>query len=194
MKNRIKERIIILDSFKTMKLKKKTSVKSEDKLKRKVLVSYLIGVFLVVLLFAISAMMILSENADEILWGWSGLLVVLAILFAIRAPFIYINYLLQKHRNRIDLLNEPFDNSINSDLKNIINRLNDKKMRFNIVGIPAILIIGGALLQLMGMNPYWNYFAYVIMIYCLLIIAKIYFDINMVQENFKKFEEEINVF
>jgi hypothetical protein len=188
MTNQITERIQIIDGFKSIyHWENKTE---EKKIKTLKLISFLdYGVVMILLAFSILASGLTSFHVDSIIsgnWEKSGLLVLMTMSLSIRAPFGFIELILKKHSKEIKDLKIDFDDKLNHDLEFLISKFNDRNKYLYITGLPAILILIAALLQVFDLNPYWDKFPHFVGGVCLYILVRINYDIVRLKRNLRK--------
>jgi hypothetical protein len=188
MTNQITERIQIIDGFKSIyNWKNKTE---EKKIKTLKLTSFLdYGLVMILLAFSILASGLTSFHVDSIIsgnWEKSGLLVLMTMSLSIRAPFAFIELILKKHSKEIKDLKIDFDDKLNHDLEFLISKFNDRKKYLYIIGLPAILILIAALLQVFDLNPYWDKFPHFVGGVCVYILVRINYDIVRLKRNLRK--------
>ena len=188
MTNQIAKRIQIIDGFKSIyNFKGKTEERKFKTLKYTSLLDY--GLAMILLAFSILASGLTSFHVDSIIsgnWEKSGLLLLMTMSLSIRAPFGFIELILKKHSKEIKDLKIDFDDKLNHDLEFLISKFNDRKKYLYITGLPAILILIAALLQVFDLNPYWDKFAYFVGGVSVYILIRINYDIIRLKKNLRK--------
>lgn len=188
MINKITERVQIIDGFKSIyNFKGKTEERKFKTLKYTSLLDY--GLAMILLAFSILASGLTSFHVDSIIsgnWEKSGLLVLMTMSLSIRAPFGLIELILNKHSKEIKDLKIDFDDKLNHDLEFLISKFNDRKKYLYITGLPAILILIAALLQVFDLNPYWDKFPHFVGGVCIYILVRINYDIVRLKRNLRK--------
>lgn len=188
MTNQIAKRIQIIDGFKSIyNFKGKTEERKFKTLKYTSLLYY--GLAMILLAFSILASGLTSFHVDSIIsgnWEKSGLLVLMTMSLSIRAPFGLIELILNKHSKEIKDLKIDFDDKLNHDLEFLISKFNDRKKYLYITGLPAILILIAALLQVFDLNPYWDKFPHFVGGVCIYILVRINYDIVRLKRNLRK--------
>ena len=188
MTNQITERIQIIDGFKSIyNWKGKTEERKFKTLKYTSLLDY--GLMMILLAFSILASGLTSFHVDSIIsgsWEKSGLLVLMTMSLSIRAPFGFIEFILKDHSKEIKDLKIDFDDKLNHDLEFLISKFNDRKKYLYITGLPAILILIAALLQIFDLNPYWDKFPHFVGGVCIYILVRINYDIVRLKRNLRK--------
>lgn len=188
MTNQIAKRIQIIDGFKSIyNFKGKTEERKFKTLKYTSLLDY--GLAMILLAFSILASGLTSFHVDSIIsgnWEKSGLLVLMTMSISIRAPFGFIELRLKKHYKEIKDLKIDFDDKLNHDLEFLISKFNDRKKYLYITGLPAILILIAALLQVFDLNPYWDKFPHFVGGVCIYILVRINYDIVRLKRNLRK--------
>jgi hypothetical protein len=172
MTNQIAKRIQIIDGFKSIYSWKGKTLKYISLLD--------FGIVMILLVFSILAS-VLSWN-----WENSGLLVLMAMSLSIRAPFGFIELILKNHSKEIEDLNIDFEDKLNQNLEFLISKFNDRKKYLYITGLPAILILIAALLQVFDLNPYWDKFPYFVGGVSVYILVRINYDIIRLKKNLRK--------
>jgi hypothetical protein len=188
MTNQIAKRIQIIDGFKSIyNFKGKTEERKFKTLKYTSLLYY--GLAMILLAFSILASGLTSFHVDSIIsgnWEKSGLLVLMTMSISIRAPFGLIELILNKHSKEIKDLKIDFDDKLNHELEFLISKFNDRKKYLYITGLPAILILIAALLQVFDLNPYWDKFPHFVGGVCIYILVRINYDIVRLKRNLRK--------
>lgn len=188
MTNQIAKRIQIIDGFKSIyNFKGKTEERKFKTLKYTSLLDY--GLAMILLAFSILASGLTSFHVDSIIsgnWEKSGLLVLMTMSISIKAPFGLIELILNKHSKEIKDLKIDFDDKLNHDLEFLISKFNDRKKYLYITGLPAILILIAALLQVFDLNPYWDKFPHFVGGVCIYILVRINYDIVRLKRNLRK--------
>lgn len=188
MINKITERVQIIDGFKSIyNFKGKTEERKFKTLKYTSLLDY--GLAMILLAFSILASGLTSFHVDSIIsgnWEKSGLLVLMTMSISIRAPFGLIELILNKHSKEIKDLKIDFDDKLNHELEFLISKFNDRKKYLYITGLPAILILIAALLQVFDLNPYWDKFPHFVGGVCIYILVRINYDIVRLKRNLRK--------
>jgi hypothetical protein len=144
---------------------------------------------MILLAFSILASGLTSFHVDSIIsgnWEKSGLLVLMTMSISIRAPFGLIELILNKHSKEIKDLKIDFDDKLNHELEFLISKFNDRKKYLYITGLPAILILIAALLQVFDLNPYWDKFPHFVGGVCIYILVRINYDIVRLKRNLRK--------
>jgi nicotinamide riboside transporter PnuC len=189
MNNKVSERIHIAMNFKSIyNWKGKSSEKREKILKRLASLDFGIVILCLSILIVLSAISIFKTESFSGKWTNAGLLVLMTMALSFRAPFSYIELILQKHINKIRNIETEFDEKINIELDNIIKGFNKRMKYVYLTGIPAILIFIPALLQVFDANPYWDKFPPLVLIISLFIFVRINYDILILKKNLKKIE------
>lgn len=189
MNNQVIERIQIAKNFKSIyNWEGKSLEKKEKKLKRLASLDYGIVILCLSILIIVSAIFTFNTESLSSNWKNAGLLVVMKMALSFRAPFSYIELVLQKHIDKIKNLETEFDEKINIELDNIIKRFNKRMKYIYLTGIPVILVFIPALFQVIDANPYWDKFPPLVLIISLFIFIRINYDILMLKKNLKKLE------
>jgi hypothetical protein len=187
MTNQISERIKIIESFKSIyHWKGKTEERKAKSLKFISFLDY--GLEIVLLVFVILVSVLTSLQVESVLSNWenSGLLVLMTMSLSLRAPFGYIELILKKHAKEIENNKIDFDKKINDELEFFISKFNDRKKYLYLMGLPAILILIAALLQVFDMNPYWDKFPHLVGIVSVYILVRMNYDIIKLKRNLRK--------
>ncbi len=181
MTHRIKERIEIAREFKPVYFYhcKELSPKERDKrLKRAALLDYrLVSVLLLVVIFA-SAMTLFEVGSFSEMWDKAGLLVLMAMALSFRAPFSNVELMLQSHIYKIENLDLEFDPTLNLELKKLLEHFNKRKEILYLVGLPAIVVFIGSLLQIFDVNPYWNQITPLVLAVSVYLLVRINNDVR----------------
>ena len=189
MNSQIEERIKIASSFKSVydSQNKKTG-KWEKWLKLSAGFDYWIVMILLVFLIFLSIAAIFQIDPINTKWQKSGLIVLMTFAISIKSPYSFIELLLLNHIKRLEKLELNFPEFLNEDFKAIITKLNSKKIRFNIINLPILIIVLGSLLQVFELNPYWNYFSVLVFALSLILLIRINYQIKFVKKHLTKFE------
>jgi hypothetical protein len=189
MNQQIEERIKIIKRFKSVySIQEKDPEKKNFWFRMSAGFDYWVVMFLLTFLIFVSFSAIFKIEPINEKWQNSGLLVLMAFALAIKSPYSFIELALLKHVKKIKGLDLSTPYSLNQELKKIITRLNSKKHRLNVVGLPSILIILGGALKVFDLNPYWNYFSYLVLFFSPILIIRINYQISLVRKNLSKFE------
>ncbi len=116
--------------------------------------NYGIAILLICVTIVASAISTFQIETFSGKWTNAGLLVLMAMSLSLSAPFLYIVLTLHKHIKNIKNLEIKFDDNLNTELGNIVKQLNRRKKYIYLVGLPAILVIRPAFLQVFNANPY----------------------------------------
>lgn len=189
MSEQVKERIRIIDSYKSYyNWEDKTPDQQLRWIKWTAIPEFIFAVFFLGFIIVISAISVFSEGPGDVRWGKAGLLVFIVLSYAFRAPVTLIEFLLKNHKKKIQGLDKDFSRDINSDLQAIIGRLNSRRERLIIVGVPTIIILIAAIFQYFEFNPYWNAFAWAVLFYGVFMLARIFINIRVVINNISWFD------
>lgn len=192
MNNLIAERIKIINRFKSLySTNKKSSKENNFWFRMSAGFDYWAVMLLLIFLMFMSFSAIFQIEPINEKWKNSGLLVLMVFAIAIKSPYSFIELALLKHVKKIKDLDLNFPESLNQDLSKIITRLNSKKVRLNLIGLPTIFIILGALLHQFELNPYWNYFSYLVLGFSPILIIRINYQISLIKKNLSKFDSLI---
>ena len=188
MNNQINERITIANAFKWVyNLEGKPSGKIGKTPKRMAFLDHGIALFLLTVSIFTSAMSTFQIEAFFI-WSETGILVSIAMGFSLRARFSYIELMLQKHIKKIENVDIQFDEKLNAEFANIIAKFNkNRKLNIFILGLFLFLIFT-ALLQVIGLNPYWEKFPPLVLALSLYLMVQINYDIMILKRNLQKVE------
>lgn len=187
MNSQINERIIIAENFKPIyNWTGKSPEKKGKMLKRAAVLDYGIVIFSLSVLIIASAMSTFQIEFFSGNWTNAGLLVLMTMALSLRAPFAYIELMLHKHINQIKNLEIEFDQKLNTEFGNIVERFNRRKKNIYLIGIPVILIFISALLQVFNANPYWEKFPPLVLVVSLYLIIRINYDIVIMRKNLGK--------
>ena len=189
--NLVQERIIIAESFKsTINWEGKTLSQRQKELARLVGME---GLGMVSLLFLIyfSGRTVFNPEFDIAHWQNTFVMVIMTMALTVRTPLSWIELQLQKHVIKIKNLNFEFNPSLNQKLKKQIDRLNNREYRLFLNWIPSILIMIGAIMQLLLINPFWDSFSYIVFIYCLILLFRIFFQFLSMKTNLKQVDSLI---
>lgn len=188
MNNQINERIIIANDFKWIyNWKGKLSGKKEKTLKRIAFLDHGIALFLLTVSIFTSAMSTFQIETFFI-WAEAGVLVLITMGFSLRARFSYIELMLQRHIKKIENIDIQFDEKINNEFANIIAKFNkNRKQNIFILGLFLFLIFT-ALLQVIGLNPYWEKFPPLVLALSLYLMVRINYDIMILKRNLERVE------
>ncbi len=189
MNNQIEERIKIIKRFKSIySTQKKSLDKNNFWFRMSAGFDYWGASFLLLFLIFISFTAIFQIEPINEKWQNSGLIVLMTFAIAIKSPYSFIELMLLKHVKKIKDLELSFPESLNQDLKEIIFRLNSKKMRVNVFGLPSIFIVLGGALKVFDLNPYWNYFPYLVFFFSPILLIRINYLIRLMRRNLAKFD------
>ncbi len=189
MTKQLMERIEIVDQFKSIHFWQKDSAyKQYRRVKWLGISKLVVGVLLLLYLIDMSAMAVLKIEPYYLSWAKSALIVFVVMAANVYNPYLFIEFLLKKHLRKIRNIKGGFNEALNADLQLSVLKLNSKSRRLYITGIPAILVMVGAIFQSQGINPYWYLFAYFIPLFGVFMLIKMYSDISMIRRNLAYFE------
>jgi len=189
MTKQLIERIEIIDQFKSMHFwQKDLAEKQYSRVKWLGISKLVVGVLSLLYLIDMSAMAVIKIEPDYLSWAKSALIVFVVMAANVYNPYLFIEFLLKKHLRKIRNIKGGFDEALNTDLQLSVLKLNSKSRRLYITGIPAILVMIGAIFQSQGLNPYWYLFAYFIPFFGVFMLIKMYSDISMIRRNLAYFE------
>ena len=189
MDNQINKRIEIAKNYNSIYgWKKMTPEKREKTLKRIALLDYWIVMVLLPFLIIVSALSTFQIDIFSRNWTNAGLLVLMTMSLSIRAPLSYIEVMLQNHIKKIESNKHEFNNRLNDELHTIVVKLNRRKKTIYLTGIPVIIIMIPALLQVFNTNPYWDKFPPLVLIVSLYLVVRINYDIVKLKQNLKQAE------
>ncbi|PKP34194.1 MAG: hypothetical protein CVU00_07860 [Bacteroidetes bacterium HGW-Bacteroidetes-17] len=193
MNSQIEERIKIARSFKSVyDPQNKNLGKREKWLKLSAGFDYWVVMIMLIFLIFLSLAAILQIDPINTKWQKSGLIVLMTFAISIKSPYSFIELLLINHIKRLESLNLNFPEFLNQDFKEIIIKLNSKKTRFNLLQLPLLIIILGALLQTFNFNPFWNYFSFLVLAVSTILLIRINYQIRFVKKHLIKFDSIIN--
>ena len=189
MNNQIVERIKIAKGFKsTYNWKGKTPEKREKILKGFGFLNYGIAILLLCAIIVDSAITTFQIEIFSGKWTNAGLIVLMAMSLSLSAPFLYIELMLHNHIKKIENLKIEFDEKLNTEFGNIIKQLNIRKKYIYLIGLPAILIIIPAFLQVFDVNPYWDKFPPIVLVVSLYVLVVVNYGIIKLKRNLKRVE------
>jgi len=189
MNSQIEERIEIASSFKSVyDSQNKKLGKREKWLKLSAGFDYWGVMILLIFLIFLSLAAVLQIDPINTKWQKSGLIVLMTFAISIKSPYSFIELILINHIKRLESLNVNFPEFLNQDFKIIVTKLNSKKTRFNLLLLPLLIIIIGALLQTFEFNPYWNYFSFLVLAFSPILLIRINYQIRIVKKHLIKFE------
>ncbi len=192
MNAQIEERIKIIRRFKSVySTQEKNPQKMNFWFNFSAAFEYWVTMLLLIFLMFLSFSAIFHIEPFNEKWQTSGLIVLMTFAIAIKSPYSFIELFLLKHVKKIIKLDLSFPQSLNQELKEIITKINSKKNRMNIIGLPSILIMLGGLLKVLDLNPYWNYFTYIVLVFSPILLIRINFQISIVKKNLNKFDSII---
>ena len=102
--------------------------------------------------------------------------------FLLITPKSFADFLLKRHMMRIIKQKPIYDDESNTKLKDTICQISNRRTTFQYLLLPILLMIG-ALLQVLELNPIWNTFAYIAplcLIMIILYLIKNYRDVKNV--------------
>lgn len=192
MTKKIAERIEIIDRFKSIyNWKGKTEERKIKTLKYISLLNY--GLVMTLLAFLILVSGLTSFHIDSVLggnWDKSGLLVLMTMSLSFSAPFGFLELILKKHTMEIKDLKIDFDEKLNHDLEFLISKFNDRIKYLYLNGLPAILILFAALLQVFDLNPYWDKFPFLVGGVSVYILVRMNYDVIRLKRNLSEVKSE----
>ena len=150
--------------------------------------NYGIAILLICVTIVASAISTFQIETFSDKWTNAGLLVLMAMSLSLSAPFLYIELILYKHITNIKKLEIKFNENLNTEFGNIVKQLNRRKKYMYLVGLPAILVIIPAFLQVFDANPYWNKFPPVVLVVCLYVFVWVNYDVIRLKRNLKRVE------
>ena len=128
------------------------------------------------------------------LWSRSAQSILMSIVFSLSLPYLYYQYILFRHIDKIkniknknphslDILNKSLETNINK----INNRLKDLWQVFTL----ALIVIAMTVWQTLGdnANPYWNNTAYLVLLFFLFYFIKTYSTYKKLKRNIDKTEK-----
>ena len=132
-------------------------------------------------------------------WPKFGLVVSLIISMSIQAPFSVVDFLLSRHRKKLQNSDFSFDNHLNDSLDFQIDNLNNRRFKPYWFKIPALLISIVAIIQAFlalddyeKFNIYWGYFKIPVLLVTLLLFWYLNRVIYLVWQNIKSVEASAN--
>ena len=156
---------------------------------------FFLNVIQTVISAGVRAVTIISElfNYEIIEWKKSGLLVILSFSCVLNLPNQYFEFKLLNHLKKIDSKSEFSGiDKLNTELKIIIKKLNNRLKNNWIELILAIIILIMAIWQ-MGFsdsyNPYWDYMKLPILTFYGIILLRFIFTNRNLSENINKTEK-----
>ena len=195
MNSQIEERIEIIKSL-------NTTGNADQSLEKRIRSARITGifnyaftnVFLIILIFlTISCVFNMGHFGGK--WPKFGLVASLIFSMSIQAPFFFVDFLLSKHRKKLQDPDLSIDNHLNDTLKVHIDNLNHRRFRPYWIKIPALIISIVGLIQAFLviddseiLNIYWDYFKLPVLIVTLLLLWYSNRIIYLVWENIKSVE------
>jgi hypothetical protein len=163
------DRIELIKGFKTTLIDKGLSIETRIKRLR------IAGIFafgsmnlLLILLVIISFITILHVEPLASKWNQSSMLVFMTITVSMVTHFSFVEFLLTKHLKKLQERNFDFSKELNIKLKDLIENMNENRLKPYWIKIPAIVVLIATLAMLLltmdtdSINPefanYWNLF------------------------------------
>ncbi|WP_289056255.1 hypothetical protein [Carboxylicivirga marina] len=191
MTNQIIERIKIIEDFKSIyEWKGKTQERKDKTLKFIAFLDYRLAMFILIFLILVSTLTSFQIETASGNWENAGLLVLMAMSLSLRAPFAYIELILKKHIDEIKHIDKDFEKKLNQDLEFLILKFNDRKKYLYLIGLPAILILIAALLQVFDLNPYWDKFPHLVGGVSVYILVRMNYNIIRLKRNLRRVKFE----
>lgn len=199
MNQQIEERIEIIKSLKT------TTGKADQSLEKRVkstrifgIISYALANFVLIFLIFITILAILDFGGFGSRWPKFALFVFMTISISIQAHFSPIDYLLSKHRKKLQNFSFSFDNQLNNTLRKQIDELNFHRFKPYWIIIPSLIIMISGILVVFASNDvsainnlYWGYFKIPVLLVGILLFWNFNWKIYQVWENIKNAESSI---
>ena len=185
MNELVKERIAIAEKFKTIhKLKFKSVERKKAMLNQSALLEYPISSILLLVAIYVSASTVFFVSS----WDNAAVLVSVSLGMTLRSPYAYIEVKLKEHIESIKNFDGDFKPELNVELERMISQLNQ---RTNLIAIWVItgIIVLSAFLQVFEVNPYWNYFPVIVLLFSTFLLVRI----NYIAFKFKKNLKSINL-
>ena len=187
----MEERLAIIDSFKPFFGKRKKGIQN-----RVFYLKLALPIYAIMVLFAVSVVIgsgiIGFESMSIFQWDKMGLIVLLSLSFGLNLPNIVYELQLLNHAKRM----QGFGASegavnINSELKQILGRVNRPKNRWFLLPLVAI-IAASSLWQILGdENPFWQYFQWPALIFYGIVLYYFIHLFRAIAANIEKAELEI---
>lgn len=154
---------------------------------------------LLIFLLLVSASALFHFELIHYNWNKSMLLVTMAMSLSLHSHFSLIEFLLCKHHKKLNESAFTFNRELNSELENLINKLNYRRFKPYWIMIPSIIVMIAALaIMLMAegtMTPkiafYWNLFPLPVFITSLLLFWNLNNKVFSVRKNIKAIEVSI---
>jgi hypothetical protein len=190
MNEQIKERIKIIDSYKSsFNWGDKSPEQKYKFLKWYATIDFFLGTGMLLFLTYLSLMRVLNIEPWRHIWEKAGLLVLLVVSISLRSQFTYIELLLSEHRRKILNLVGELDEGLNTDFKKLISRLTSVSERLIATGAPVMVIFIAAFLQFINLNPIWDIFAYIIPVFGIYMLIRTFWNISAIRKNIFHFEK-----
>lgn len=181
------ERIAIAKQFKPV-YEWKNATHKEKQLKRATFGDFILTPFLLFVAVVCSSLEVFEVSAFTVYWPKAGLLVGFAAAISFRAPFTYIEVLLEKHIAHMLTSKRHSNTELDQELNRIVNTYNKRTTAIYLKRSPLIIISLAATLQVLDNNIYWDYFAPFVLIVSVFYLAQIAYDIFMLKTHIKKAE------
>jgi H+/gluconate symporter-like permease len=200
MTPQIEERIEIIKELKTTMPFKDYSLEKRIKRLRWGYFGYIGVNILLMFLILVSASALFHLEMLHYNWNRSMLLVAMTISLSWHSHFSFIEFLLSKHHKKLITSDFNFDQESNSELQNLINRLNYRRFKPYWIMIPSILIAIAAIVILLmteetmtpKMSHYWNQFPLPVFVMTLLLLWNMNYMVFRVRRNIKNVESGMN--
>lgn len=186
------ERIMIITKLKPFfyvkdqpidqRIKKRTSLS---------LLNYLLANFLLIVLMVQSALSLLQYDLSGQSWHKSALLIFITINLSLQAHLSYIEYLLLRHAR--NLKNRQYNISYihNKELKELVTRLNNNRFKPYWIVIPSLGVMIGSLMSYFNYNPYWELFAWPVLLVSALLSWRLNNEVWLVRNNIEHTESNV---
>lgn len=199
MNQQIEERIEIIKSLKT------TTGKADQSLEKRIkstrifgIISYALANFVLIFLILITILTILDFGSFGSSWSKSALFVFITISISIQAHFSPIDFLLSKHRKKLQNSSFSFNNQLNNTLRKQIDELNYHRFKPYWIIIPALIIMIPGILMVFAdddvfakNNLYWDYFKIPVLFIGILLFWNFNWKIYQFWKNIKNVESSI---
>lgn len=114
---------------------------------------------------------ILNIEVDNIDWSLTAILTGIAFANLLGAPRGLVDFILKRHMMKIIKTKPKFNDNSNNKLRETMRLITDKKTTLQYLFLPVILVTG-AILNVLEINPIWDLFVYITPICLIVIILK----------------------
>lgn len=189
MENQLTPRIEIILGFGIVPMRPGKTIESQYRTVKNLQCLNTLCVLAVLYISTIACMTIFEFGNAGVSWDALAIPVAISFTLILQLPQSFADLFLKRHMIELHNKKPVQKNSFNRDLKNVLEKIEDKKNSFKLL-FPTVILIIAALLKIAYLNPIWIVFAYITPICAILVFAKTIMNYRAVKKCITRFEKQ----